>query len=161
MVSNNKGIENCWEFWDCPVEVRDECLAYNTKSGRDCFNFTSDFSPKLKSTFEHCWECPWYKKLSQDSNKRESDKYSLKGHYSEKRACGRTPVAPKVMICFDDIFYDALILNVSRNGIYFSSNARLSPGLNIEISIPLKKTELKADDLIWQSSALHPNTTYR
>ena len=66
MVYNNNGCENCWEFWDCPVETRDKCHACTTKSGKDCFNLTEDFSPELKRAFKHCWECPWYKKVQQD-----------------------------------------------------------------------------------------------
>ena len=61
----------------------------------------------------------------------------------EKRAFKRIPSFFNAKLFYDDIFYDALIINVSQNGIYFSSKAYLSSGLNIEISIPLKSAELK------------------
>ena len=61
--SNNMEPQNCWEFWDCPAEIRDICPAFTTKSGRECYDLAKDFCPKLKKEFEHCWECPWYKKV--------------------------------------------------------------------------------------------------
>ena len=66
MVTNNNGSENCWEFWDCQVGMRNECPAYTLKAGKDCFNLATDFCPRLKVEFKHCWECPWYKKVKQD-----------------------------------------------------------------------------------------------
>ena len=71
MVFTNKEVENCWEFWDCPVEMRVKCPAYTLNAGKDCFNLATDFCPKLKKKeFEHCWECPWYKKVQQDLNQK-------------------------------------------------------------------------------------------
>ena len=66
MGTNNKEAENCWEFWDCPVKLRDTCIVYTSKSGKDCYNLTYNFSPICKKEFIHCWECPWYKKVQQD-----------------------------------------------------------------------------------------------
>ena len=62
--------KNCWEYWDCPEEIRDKCPAYTTPySGRVCFYYAKDFCPKLKDEFEHCWECPWFKKIKSDADK--------------------------------------------------------------------------------------------
>ena len=61
----------------------------------------------------------------------------------EKRAFARIPSFLDAKLFYDDYSYDALILNLSQNGIYFSSEAYLSFGLHIKISIPLKTTELK------------------
>ena len=63
--------KNCWEYWDCHEEIRDRCPAYTTPySGQDCFYYAKDFCPKIKKDeFEHCWECPWYKKIKPDSDK--------------------------------------------------------------------------------------------
>lgn len=55
--------ENCWDFWDCPKEVRDECPAYKTNSGRDCYDLAAEFCPRLNTEFKFCWECTWYKKI--------------------------------------------------------------------------------------------------
>jgi len=60
-----------------------------------------------------------------------------------KRAFERVPSFFDAKLFYDDYAYDALILNVSQNGIHFSANAHLSTGLNIGISIPLETTELK------------------
>jgi len=60
----------------------------------------------------------------------------------EKRAFERIPVFLNAMLCYDDSFCDAFIINLSQNGINFIARADLSSGLNIEISIPLKSIEL-------------------
>ena len=61
----------------------------------------------------------------------------------ERRAFARTPSFFNAKLFYDDCSYYALILNLSQNGIYFISEAYLSSGLNIKISIPLETTELK------------------
>jgi hypothetical protein len=66
---------NCWEYWDCPKEIRENCPAYTTDSGKDCFNLAKDFCPKLKNDFDHCWECPWYMKLK--ALKEEEEKETI------------------------------------------------------------------------------------
>ena len=53
--------KNCWEYWDCKKEPRDDCPAYTTNSGDECFNVATNFCTKLNKDFKHCWECPWYK----------------------------------------------------------------------------------------------------
>jgi len=58
--------KTCWDYWDCPEETRAKCPAYITKSGRDCFDLASEFCPRKKSEFKHCWECPWYKKVEKE-----------------------------------------------------------------------------------------------
>jgi len=60
----------------------------------------------------------------------------------EKRAFKRIPSFFDVKLFYDDIVYDALILNLSQNGIYFSAGAYLSSGLNIKISMPLECQEV-------------------
>ena len=50
----------------------------------------------------------------------------------EKRAFERVPSFLDAKLFYDDYSYDALILNFSQNGIYFSAQAYLSSGLNIE-----------------------------
>jgi hypothetical protein len=60
----------------------------------------------------------------------------------EKRAFERTPVYINAMLLYDEFYHGAFILNISQNGIYFSSNAKLSPGSNVEISMPVESPEL-------------------
>ena len=60
----------------------------------------------------------------------------------EKRAYKRIPAFLNAKLLYDDYFYDALILNLSQNGIYFFAKINLLSGLNIEISMPLESTDL-------------------
>ena len=60
----------------------------------------------------------------------------------EKRAFARAPSFLNAKLFCDDYSYDVFILNFSQNGIFFTTKACLSSGLNIKLSIPLKTTEL-------------------
>lgn len=60
--------ENCWEFWNCPAQIRDHCAAYKADNGRNCFNLAKDFCPKVTNQFKHCRECPWYIEMNPDAN---------------------------------------------------------------------------------------------
>jgi hypothetical protein len=57
---------NCWEFWDCPKEERDNCPAFLTSHGMDCYDFAKNYCPKIDRGFQHCRECPWYKKIKKE-----------------------------------------------------------------------------------------------
>ena len=46
------------------------------------------------------------------------------------------------MLYGDELFHGAFILNISQNGIYFGSNAELSSGSNVEISMPIENPAL-------------------
>ena len=59
-----------------------------------------------------------------------------------KRAFERIPAFLNARLFYCDFFYDALIINLSQNGIYFFAKIEILSGLNIEISIPLESTEL-------------------
>ncbi len=76
-MDNSKNPQNCWEFWNCPKEIRENCLAYKLNAGKECWCFAEDFKPsplcpKVQHNFEHCWDCPWFKKLNPDFHKEES-----------------------------------------------------------------------------------------
>jgi hypothetical protein len=61
----------------------------------------------------------------------------------EKRVFKRIPTFLSTKLFYNFLFYDARIINISQNGIYFLTDAYASFGLNIEISIPLESTEFK------------------
>lgn len=61
----------------------------------------------------------------------------------EKRAFERIPAFLSAKLFYENYIYDASIINLSQNGIYFIAAAYVSFGLNIEISIPLESAELK------------------
>ena len=44
--TNNNEPENCWEFWDCPNEERDDCPAFLTYHGMDCYDVRRKPLPK-------------------------------------------------------------------------------------------------------------------
>ena len=60
--------ENCWEFWNCPDEARDTCLAYTTDSGKECFHVAATTCAKVLvgHDYQHCWQCPWYERINPD-----------------------------------------------------------------------------------------------
>jgi hypothetical protein len=70
MVSNNKEVESCWEYWNCPKEVRNDCPAFLTYHGTDCYDFAENYCSKGDKEFKHCRECPWYKKVKQDLKRK-------------------------------------------------------------------------------------------
>ncbi|UCE71253.1 MAG: PilZ domain-containing protein, partial [Nitrospiraceae bacterium] len=70
----------------------------------------------------------------------------------DKRAFERIPVLLYAQLYCDDSFYDALVLNLSQNGIYFSAEARLSCGLDLYLSIPMESNELRVPFKIIRSS---------
>lgn len=61
----------------------------------------------------------------------------------ERRTFERIPAFLSGKVLHEDSFHDALILNVSQNGIYFIAKIYLLSGFNIVISIPSDGTEIK------------------
>ena len=90
----------------------------------------------------------------------------------EKRAFERTPVFINAMLLYDEFYRGAFILNISQNGIYFSADAKLSSGSNVEISMPIESPELTVSfkivrisetDMIsprFGAELLHPSQEY-
>ncbi len=68
---------NCWDFWNCKKEIRDNCPAYLTDSGRSCWIVSAGRCPRLlERGFEDCTKCPWYKRLNKDEKKEEATPHS-------------------------------------------------------------------------------------
>ena len=69
-MANKETANNCWEYWDCPKDVKEKCPAYTTNSGKECWMLTIHFTtqetncPKTTHKYKYCWECPWYKKMN-------------------------------------------------------------------------------------------------
>ena len=61
--------KNCWEFWDCPKDIRDQCPAFLTYHGDECYNFAENYCQRPNMDFQRCEECPWYKKIKHGSDK--------------------------------------------------------------------------------------------
>jgi hypothetical protein len=65
----NMEHKNCWEFWNCSEKIRSKCPAFLTYHGMDCFDFAENDCPKIEKGFNHCSECPWYKKIKSNIDK--------------------------------------------------------------------------------------------
>jgi hypothetical protein len=69
---NRQDPQNCWEFWDCPPDVKEKCLAYDLRLGKECWTVAGINTRKearctrVKLGFKDCWECAWFKKMKPD-----------------------------------------------------------------------------------------------
>ena len=67
-----KDCKNCWDFWKCPVDRKENCHAYKADLGDKCWIVVghpvglSNKCPKLINNFKSCFECPWFKKMNPD-----------------------------------------------------------------------------------------------
>lgn len=59
-----KIIGNCWDFWQCDEKTRNDCPAFKTDSGQECWLVASSYCPHAKKEFENCTQCPWFDKLN-------------------------------------------------------------------------------------------------
>ena len=64
---------NCWEFLNCPKEVRDRCPAFLTYHGKDCFDFAENYCQRSDTGFKHCSQCAWYKKIRPDLDGKKKE----------------------------------------------------------------------------------------
>ena len=56
MVNGN--AENCWEYWNCPTKVKENCPAFLAKKSKTCWLLSRDYYPKRKEAgFKNCWNC--------------------------------------------------------------------------------------------------------
>ncbi len=60
--SKAKEPEYCWDFWKCDEKLKQNCPAYKSDSGKECWLVATDYCPHLKNEFKTCYECPWFKK---------------------------------------------------------------------------------------------------
>ncbi len=62
-----KEPKNCWEFMECPKKIKEKCIVYKLKVGRECWLFV-DFKTgcpgAAKKHNNSCMNCPWYKNLA-------------------------------------------------------------------------------------------------
>lgn len=65
MAINSKDKKhNCWEYMECPKNIREKCEAYKRGLGKDCWfvqkgEGTGCFA---FNTYNGCINCPWYKR---------------------------------------------------------------------------------------------------
>ena len=61
-----KEAQNCWEFLNCDLAVRNKCLAHKTNSGRECWFLAPDTCPFSRQECKTCFECEWYKRMNKE-----------------------------------------------------------------------------------------------
>lgn len=61
-----KKPQNCWNFWKCDEKIKNNCPAFKSDSGKECWLVAANYCPYLKNKgFRTCDECPWFKKVNQ------------------------------------------------------------------------------------------------
>lgn len=69
---DNKEPQNCWDFHNCPKDIRDNCVAYKMNLGRKCWavaSYVPEGCPKTYRDFKYCCDCLWFKKLNPKNKK--------------------------------------------------------------------------------------------
>ena len=65
--------ENCWEFWNCPKNDSEQCVAYKSAAGKECWmlagHIVTEFKkcPRISNEIQDCLDCPWYKQLNENN----------------------------------------------------------------------------------------------
>jgi hypothetical protein len=62
----NKQPQNCWEFHKCLKEVKEKCIVYKKRQGRECWRIiktSTEGCPEMKKNDGSCFNCSWYKKV--------------------------------------------------------------------------------------------------
>ena len=55
--------QNCWEFMECPIKTRENCLAYKYKMGQDCWFIWHINKGCIAGRIgDGCFNCPWFKR---------------------------------------------------------------------------------------------------
>jgi hypothetical protein len=62
MIKSEKNKhENCWEYINCPLDMRKQCLAYTSDTTEDCWILNQVGEKKDKSNIlSACKSCPWF-----------------------------------------------------------------------------------------------------
>ena len=62
----NKEPENCWEFWNCPEEIRNNCEIFKLNAGKECWFLSNSSKGCKRSKGNGGWfNCEWFKKNNQ------------------------------------------------------------------------------------------------
>lgn len=54
--------ENCWEYWGCNEEMKNNCSVFKSDLGKECWLGLDPYLTKAEREFKDCWGCPWYLK---------------------------------------------------------------------------------------------------
>ncbi|MDF1498103.1 MAG: HAMP domain-containing protein [Patescibacteria group bacterium] len=60
--------QNCWEYWNCKKDIRENCESYKTNSGKECWLVASGQCPRSKERgIKDCQNCSWYKIINKSN----------------------------------------------------------------------------------------------
>ena len=65
----NAKAKNCWDYWDCPKDVKKGCPTYHAGKGAECWLLGASYQPesspckKIRGILD-CIHCEWYKKMN-------------------------------------------------------------------------------------------------
>ena len=64
-------VKNCWEFMDCPKELRNDCPAFRYNMGNECWFLTKiEHGCPIRGKDEGCVDYPWFLKKEQETLKK-------------------------------------------------------------------------------------------
>lgn len=63
-TSKEDDPQSCWEFLECPKEIRDQCEIFRKSLGFICWLVIEDTTTGCHGydKFDGCINCPWFKK---------------------------------------------------------------------------------------------------
>ena len=56
-------VRSCWDFWQCPAEMKENCRVFKLGLGDSCWQGDS-YMPKAKRDFQFCSQCAWYQTIN-------------------------------------------------------------------------------------------------
>jgi hypothetical protein len=65
--SDTNVAQNCWEFMECPIKTREQCLGYSLNMGKGCWFICQVNKGSIAGRIgDGCFNCPWFKKNNPD-----------------------------------------------------------------------------------------------
>lgn len=59
--------ETCWEYINCPFEMRKNCIVYKTDMKKPCWVLNQT---RKSAVLNACKTCPWFLKNNKNYNKK-------------------------------------------------------------------------------------------
>ena len=57
--------QNCWQYKECPIKIREQCLIYRFNMGKECWFISKANKESFTSwTGDKCFNCPWFNKYN-------------------------------------------------------------------------------------------------
>ena len=72
MTTHHK--EDCWSYWNCPPQIRDNCEVFKSDMGKECWYIMHlKKGCPASEKYGSCFNCPWYKNKNGDSPCESND----------------------------------------------------------------------------------------